>query len=40
MLELNRRVPEAFKINWGIIHLEVHLTGAGLLFGEIARRKR
>ena len=38
MLELNRRVLRALKINWGITHLEVYLTGAGLLFGEIALR--
>jgi len=38
MLELNRRVLKALKINWGITHLEVYLTEAGLLFGEIALR--
>ena len=38
MLELNRRVLKALKINWGITHLEVYLTDAGLLFGEIALR--
>ncbi|MCP5436266.1 MAG: ATP-grasp domain-containing protein [Chromatiaceae bacterium] len=38
MLELNRRVLRALKINWGITHLEVYLTEAGLLFGEIALR--
>ena len=38
MRELNRRVLKALKINWGITHLEVYLTEAGLLFGEIALR--
>lgn len=38
MLELNRRVIEALRINWGITHLEVYLSEAGLLFGEIALR--
>ena len=38
MLELNRRVIEALKINWGMTHLEVYLTNQGLLFGEIALR--
>jgi biotin carboxylase len=38
MLDLNRRVIEALKINWGITHLEVYLTDDGLLFGEIALR--
>jgi biotin carboxylase len=38
MLDLNRRVLKALKINWGITHLEVYLTEAGLLFGEIALR--
>jgi biotin carboxylase len=38
MLTLNRQVIEALKINWGITHLEVYLTGNGLLFGEIALR--
>jgi len=38
MLELNCRVLKALKINWGITHLEVYLTKAGLLFGEIALR--
>ena len=38
MLALNRRVLKALKINWGITHLEVYLTEAGLLFGEIALR--
>ena len=38
MLDLNRRVIEALKINWGITHLEVYLTDDGLLFGEIAMR--
>ena len=38
MLELNRRVLKALKINWGITHLEVYLTRDGLLFGEIALR--
>ena len=38
MQSLNRKVIEALKINWGITHLEVYLTGNGLLFGEIALR--
>ena len=38
MLALNKRVIEALKIQWGITHLEVYLTGNGLLFGEIALR--
>ena len=38
MLALNCRVLKALKINWGITHLEVYLTEAGLLFGEIALR--
>jgi hypothetical protein len=38
MLELNRRVLKALKINWGITHLEVYLARDGLLFGEIALR--
>jgi biotin carboxylase len=38
MLALNRRVLKALKVNWGITHLEVYLTGNGLLFGEIALR--
>ncbi|MBN2864981.1 MAG: ATP-grasp domain-containing protein [Thiotrichales bacterium] len=38
MLELNHRVIEALKINWGVTHLEVYLSENGLLFGEIALR--
>ena len=38
LMALNRRVIEALKINWGITHLEVYLSEAGLLFGEIALR--
>ena len=38
LLDLNRRVIEALKINWGITHLEVYLARDGLLFGEIALR--
>ena len=38
MMNLNRQVIKALKINWGITHLEVYLGEDGLLFGEIALR--
>ena len=38
ILDLNRRVIEALAIRWGMTHLEVYLTEAGPLFGEIALR--
>lgn len=38
MMEMNRQVIKALKINWGITHLEVYLSDNGLLFGEIALR--
>ena len=36
--DLNTRVIEALRIPWGMTHLEVYLTPAGPLFGEIALR--
>ncbi len=38
LLDLNQRVIEALRIEWGMTHLEVFLTDGGLLFGEIALR--
>ncbi len=38
LLDLNRRVIEALRIEWGMTHLEVFLAPEGPLFGEIALR--
>ena len=38
VLDINKRVIEAFDIQFGLTHLEVYLTPNGVLFGEIALR--
>ncbi len=38
LLDLSRKVIQAFDIQWGITHLETYLTSQGPLFGEIALR--
>ncbi len=38
ILDVNRRVIDALDIRWGMTHLEVYLTGKGVLFGEVALR--
>ncbi len=38
LLELNRQVIEALRIEWGMTHLEVFLSDDGPLFGEVALR--
>ena len=38
ILDLNQRVIESLKIQWGMTHLEFYLKKDGLLFGEIALR--
>lgn len=38
MLEINRRVIRALKIQWGMTHAEFYRTPQGVLFGEIALR--
>lgn len=38
VLELNRRVIECLRIEWGITHAEFYLHKDGVLFGEIAIR--
>jgi biotin carboxylase len=38
VMALNRHVIESLRIEWGITHLEMYLTGEGPLFGEIALR--
>jgi hypothetical protein len=38
LLEINRRVIRALKIQWGMTHAEFYVTPTGLLFGEIALR--
>jgi len=38
MLEMNRQVIRALKIEWGMTHMEAYLGDAGPLFGEIALR--
>lgn len=38
VMALNQHVIESLRIEWGITHLEMYLTGEGPLFGEIALR--